>query len=91
MAAVVGLIFATAYTFGVVTPMYQSTAKLYVLSSKDSVLNLADMQIGNYLASDYQEVFKTWEVNEKVRTNLGLDYTYAEQLKMINISKGRRL
>lgn len=86
VAAVVGLIFATVYTFGVVTPMYQSTAKLYVLSSKDSVLNLADMQIGNYLASDYQEVFKTWEVNEKVRTNLGLDYSYGKLQSMVKIS-----
>lgn len=86
VAAVVGLIIATVYTFGVVTPMYQSTAKLYVLSSKDSVLNLADMQIGNYLASDYQEVFKTWEVNERVRTNLGLDYSYAKLQGMVGIS-----
>lgn len=86
VAAVVGLIIATVYTFQFVTPMYQSTAKLYVLSSKDSVLNLADMQIGNYLASDYQEVFKTWEVNERVRTNLGLDYSYGKLQRMVSIS-----
>lgn len=86
LAGLVGFIFAIAYTYLIVVPQYQSTAKLYVLSSKDSVLNLADMQFGNYLASDYQEVFKTWEVNEKIRTNLGLDYSYSKLQSMVTIS-----
>lgn len=86
IAAVVGLLISGVYTFFIATPIYEAVAKLYVLNSGDSVVNLADLQLGNYLASDYTEVFKTWEVNEMVRTNLGLDYTYEELEDMVSIS-----
>jgi capsular polysaccharide biosynthesis protein len=58
------------------TPMYEATSKLYVLSSKDSVVNLADLQIGSQLTNDYQEIFKVWEVNAEVLQRLGLEDTY---------------
>lgn len=86
ISAVIGLLISGVYTFFIATPIYEAVAKLYVLNSGDSVVNLADLQLGNYLASDYTEVFKTWEVNEMVRTNLGLDYTYEELEKMVSIS-----
>lgn len=83
---VLAIILAAIYTFMLVTPMFESTAKLYVLNSNDSALNLSDLQIGTYLASDYQEVFKTWEVNEQVIQNLGLDYTYDELEDMVSVT-----
>lgn len=86
ISAVIGLLISGVYTFFIATPIYEAVAKLYVLNSGDSVVNLADLQLGNYLASDYTEVFKTWEVNEMVRTNLGLDYTYEELEGMVSIS-----
>ncbi len=76
---------AALYTFFLVTPEYQATAKLYVVNSKDSAINLSDLQIGSFLTSDYQEVFKTWEVHENVLTNLKLDYTYKELEAMLSI------
>ena len=78
LVAFLGIALAAVYTFFIVTPMYEATAKLYVVNSKDSALNLSDLQIGSYLASDYTEVFKTWEVHEMVIRNLGLRYTYKE-------------
>lgn len=75
--------FITTY---MITPMYESTAKLYVMNSGDSAINLSDLQIGAYLTNDYQEVFKTWEVHEEVLSNLGLDYSYEELEDMLTIS-----
>ena len=86
IAAALGVALAALYAFVLATPMYEAVAKLYVLNSSDSVVNLSDLQLGNYLASDYTEVFKTWEVNEMVRTNLGLDYTYAELEDMVTVA-----
>jgi capsular polysaccharide biosynthesis protein len=77
---------AGLYTFYYITPIYESTAKLYVLSSGDSAINLSDLQIGAYLANDYIEVFKTWEVHEMVINNLGLPYTYAHMQGMLTIT-----
>ena len=58
-AAVLGIILAGVYVFAIAVPTYEAVAKLYVLNSNDSVVNLSDLQLGNYLASDYTELFKT--------------------------------
>lgn len=79
-------LLAGFYTTQLVTPQYEATSKLYVLNSKDSAINLADLQIGSYLTSDYQEVFKTWEVHERVNMNLGLNYSYPKLQSMLKIS-----
>ena len=79
-------VIAGIYTFFYVTPIYESTSKLYVLSSGDSAINLSDLQIGSYLANDYIEVFKTWEVHEMVIKNLDLPYTYSQIQAMLSIT-----
>lgn len=82
----IGMIVLGFYSFVLATPMYEATCKLYVMSASDSAVNLSDLQIGAYLTSDYQEVFDTWEVHEKVLSELGLDYTYDQLEKMISVS-----
>lgn len=86
LAAILGALLMGVYSFVFATPKYESTAKLYVLTSNDSVVNLSDLQIGTYLTSDYQEVFKTWEVHERVLQNLNLDYTYEQMQSKLSIS-----
>lgn len=82
----VGAIAMGCYTHFMVVPQYQATAKMYVLSSSDSVVNLSDLQIGNYLASDFQEVFATHEVTETVINRLGLSYNYKQMQEMLSVS-----
>jgi capsular polysaccharide biosynthesis protein len=77
---------AGLYTTQLVTPMYEATSKLYVLSSKDSAINLSDLQIGSQLTNDYQELFRTWEVHEQVNQNLGLSYPYKKLQSMIRVT-----
>ena len=84
--AIAGAIIMGVYSFYFITPMYQATAKLYVVNSKDSAVNLSDLQIGAYLTKDYREVFQAWEVHERVIQNLGLDYTYDQLSKIISVS-----
>lgn len=85
-AACVGALIMIVYSFVLATPIYEATSKLYVMTASDSAINLSDLQIGSYLTSDYQEVFDTWEVQEMVLQNLGLDYTYQQLSEMITIS-----
>ena len=74
-AALLGAVLAGLVTAFLIKPKYTSTSKLYVLNSKDSAINLSDLQIGNYLAKDYSEVFKNRHVHQRVIDNLGLTYT----------------
>ena len=85
-ATVACTILALIISVAFLTPIYTATAKLYVLSPGDSVINLSDLQIGSYLTSDYQEVFKTWEVNQQVASNLRLNYTYEQVQGMLTVS-----
>lgn len=86
IVGILGAALAWTITHFFITPQYKSTAKIYVLSSSDSVVNLSDMQIGTYLASDYQEVFNTREVHEQVISNLSLPYTYSQLQKKLDIN-----
>ena len=74
------------YTFSFVTPMYQATATIYVLSRSDSAINMSDLQMGTALTSDYIKVFKMWEVHEQVISNLNLPYNYTYMRQHLTVS-----
>ena len=86
IATMLGALIAAGYSFFMATPIYEAVAKIYVLNSDDSVVNLSDLQLGSYLAADYVEVFKTWEVSEMVRSNLNLHYSYGKLSSMVKIN-----
>lgn len=93
-AAVLLALIAGAYTTFMVTPMYRATSTIYVLSRRDSAINMSDLQIGTALTQDYAKVFKIWEVHEKVISNLGLPYSYdymSSHLSVVNDNGTRML
>lgn len=77
---------AFLFTQYMIVPKYRSTGSIYVVSSKDSVISLSDFQMGNYLASDYEEVVYTWEVLQQTRQNLSLDYSHKQLRSMIYVN-----
>ena len=85
LATLFGAIIAGGYSYFIAKPVYETTSKLYVFNSEDSVVNLSDLQMGNYLAADYTELFKTWEVDEMVKSNLSLPYSYGKLKSMVKI------
>ena len=84
-AALLGAILVGSYGIFLVTPVYEATSKLYIMSQNDVAVSLSDLQIGALLTMDYQEVFKTWEVHEMVREELGLDYSYKDMQGMMRV------
>ena len=75
-ASVIGAIIALLITMLLITPQYTATTKVYVLNAKDSIINVSDLQLGNYLAADYKELFSSKIVLEKVVEKLHLNYNY---------------
>lgn len=86
LAAVLGMLVAGVYAYCFAVPQYQATAKLYILNQTGLSVSMADLQVASNLTLDYQEVFKTWEVHEMVRSELGLDYSYTQMQKMLSVS-----
>ncbi len=83
---VVGAVVAGCITKFAISPTYQSTSKLYIISSSQgSVVDLTALNIGTELSSDYQELLKLRPVYEDVIDKLKLDYTVDEVAGMVAI------
>ena len=85
LCALVGVGVMGVYSYGYSVPIYEATSKVYILSSSDSMINLADLQLGSSLAADYMEIFKIWEVNQEVVDNLDLPYSRDQVASMISV------
>lgn len=77
-----GLIMFIISAF-IMTPQYESTSKLYVLSKSTSITSLTDLQMGTNLTNDYMEIVGGRPILDQVILNLGLDYTYGELAGLI--------
>lgn len=69
---------ALTYTKLCITPLYESTSQLYVLSKSTSITSLADIQTGTSLTNDYMVVVGGRTVLDQVIENLGLEENYAQ-------------
>ena len=85
LTALLGAAIAAVIVYRFVTPIYNTTAKIYIVGS-DTTISLTDLQIGSSLAADYQEVFKNWHVHEIVDKRLDLDYSYQKLAGMITVT-----
>lgn len=60
-----------------ITPMYESTTKVYILSKQEnSTLTYSDVQLGTQLTKDYAQLIKGRDVLEPVITTCGLTEKY---------------
>jgi capsular polysaccharide biosynthesis protein len=86
--AVVGALIAGMFSFYFVTPLYESTATLYVFKSKDSAVgvDVSGLSIASQLTSDYVQLFKLRTVNEEVIRTLQLPYSVGQLQGMLTIS-----
>lgn len=87
LCLLVGAGTAFAITYYLITPQYQATARIYIVSaSNDSVVNLSDLQVGASLTADYKELLLSRPVLQDVIDNLGLEVEYPDLEKMIDIT-----
>ena len=85
---------AFGYSKFLVTPMYESTSQLYVLTKSTSITSIADIQTGTSLTNDYIVVVKGRPVLDQVIENLGLNESYGslgEKVSLENPSNSRVL
>ena len=69
-----------------ITPQYESTTKMYVLSKQDNnTLTSSDMQTSLSLTKDYAELITSRTVTEGVIAQLNLDMTDKELLNKISV------
>lgn len=79
--ALVGLILAAF----VLPAEYEATSKLYLVSS-NAVVDISALQVGSSVSADYKEVIQNHTVHDRVKQEMGLDYTYKELNDMISLT-----
>ena len=82
----IGAVLLNAYSYFFIKPTYQSTAKMYIVSaSKDSVIDISDLNVGTSLTQDYEQLIKSYPVMDEVSEKLGLNMKFEDLAKMITL------
>ena len=85
LGTLIGALLLGFYGSTRAVPIYSATSKLYIMG-QTGINVIADLQIGQTLTMDYQEVFRTWEVHEMVNQELGTSFSYSRLQSMLYVS-----
>ena len=88
IAFVIGGAAVGAFTFFFIAPKYQATAKMYITSTGEGKLvDFSELQIGNSLTADYEELMLARPMLESVKEELQLtEYEVDDLAKMISVA-----
>jgi capsular polysaccharide biosynthesis protein len=84
---VVCLVLSFIYSTLIATPMFDSTAKLYVVNKETQVVNSVDFSISTYLTNDFTEIIGDMVVLEEVANDLGNKYDIDTLKGFITVSQ----
>lgn len=86
LAAILGGGISFVGTRVLMTPMYESTTTMLVLTSETTLSSLSELQLGTQLTNDYEILTKSRAVLETVIENLNLNLGYEQLNNMVSIS-----
>ena len=85
-ALVAGALAAGLFSRVILSPVYESTTMMYVLSKETTLSSLADLQMGTQLTQDYKVLVTSRPVLEEVISELGLDMDYEDLQAAVSIN-----
>ncbi|HFI0253779.1 TPA: Wzz/FepE/Etk N-terminal domain-containing protein [Streptococcus suis] len=83
LTALLGALVAFSYSSFLVTPKYDSTTRIYVVSQNVEAgagLTNQELQAGSYLVKDYKEIILSKDVLSRVQAELGLTDSIEEKI-----------
>lgn len=83
---VVCILISLIYTHYIATPMYDSTAKIYIMNKETDTISTADISISSYLAKDYEELIVDRSVLDEVAKQLNKKISYESLKSSITIN-----
>lgn len=85
IAAVIGGLLMTAYSFLWYQPKYRTVSKIYLVDTENKeAVTYSDLQLGNSLASDYLKIFEMEPLKELAAENLG--EAHADAMETTSVS-----
>lgn len=90
LSAIIGGAAMWAVTTRLITPMYESSATLYILNKTTSITSMADIQIGSELSSDFEVIATSKPVLdgaiEEIEDEEGMKFTRSDILRNLEVS-----
>lgn len=77
------MIAAMVITVAFITPMYTSTAKLYIKNKQSTVISASEISVSSYLTKDYEEIVVDRSILEEVINSLSLNVSYGSLKSVI--------
>ncbi len=84
-STVLGAVLVGLVTFFFITPQYEASSIIYILSKTTSITSVADLQLGSQLAADFQIIATTREVVQTVMDQFGITIPYEKFVKTITV------
>lgn len=86
------IICSLIYSCFIVTPLYDSTGKIYIMNKSSDTISTSDLSVSSYLTRDYENLIADRAVLEDVAKKLDYKYTYGElkNAVMLNNPDGTR-
>ncbi|MGN0493651.1 MAG: YveK family protein [Acutalibacteraceae bacterium] len=85
-ALAVCVIVSLVYSYMLVTPLYDSTGKLYITDKESQTINTSDLSVSSYLAKDYANLIVDRAVLDEIASELNRKYTYSQLKSAITVT-----
>lgn len=80
------LILSIVYSLFIATPLYDSTAKIYITNKQTDSITSSDFSISTYLTNDFSEIITDRFVLDKVAEDINYQYSYSQLENSIHLN-----
>lgn len=82
---VVCVLASMIYSYFIVTPLYDSTGKLYIMNKSSDTINSSDLSVSSYLTRDYENLIVDRAVLDEVSDELNDKYSYSQLKSAVSV------
>ena len=79
------IVGSLVYSYLIVTPLYDSTGKIYIMRKDSETVSTGDFSVSSYLTSDYENLIADRAVLDEVSQLLDNKYTFLQLKRVLTI------
>lgn len=74
------------YSYLIITPLYDSTGKIYIMNKSSDNISTSDLSVSSYLTRDYENLIADRAVLDEVAKRLDYKYSYGELKNAVSLN-----
>ena len=80
------IISSLVYSYLIITPLYDSTGKIYIMNKSSDNISASDLSVSSYLTRDYENLIADRAVLDEVAKRLDYKYSYGELKSAVTLN-----